>query len=155
MSSFNLSAKSLKNLEYVHSDLSYVVMRAIEITDTDFMVFEGLRSVTRQKELVKAGASKTMNSRHLTGHAVDLVPFLNGEPRWDWPLCYRVTEAVKIAAIEYSTPIVWGGVWDRLLNGFEKTCEDEVSDYVIRCKSRGEKPFIDGPHFELSKENHP
>jgi peptidoglycan L-alanyl-D-glutamate endopeptidase CwlK len=152
---FNLSKKSLKNLEYVHEDLCLVVNRAIELTDTDFMVFEGYRSVTRQKALVKAGASHTMNSRHLSGHAVDLVPVLTGMPRWDWPLCYRVAEAMKLAALEYSIPIVWGGVWDRILNGFEKSCEDEVMDYVARRRNLGDRAFIDGPHFELPRENYP
>ena len=155
MSKFRLSKYSLDALEYVHDDLCHVVRRAIELTDTDFMVFEGLRTVTRQKELVKAGASKTMNSRHLTGHAVDLVPMMGNKPRWDWPLCYRVAEAMKLAAIEYGTPIVWGGAWDRTINGFEKSCGEEVEDYVFRQKKRGERAFIDGPHYELPRENYP
>ena len=155
MTKFNLSKKSLKNLEFVHNDLCLVVNRAIELTDTDFMVFEGYRSVTRQKALVKAGASWTMNSRHLTGHAVDLVPVLTGMPRWDWPLCYRVAEGMKMAALEYNIPVVWGGVWDRVLNGFEKSCEDEVADYVVRQKRRGEKARIDGPHYEIDRINYP
>lgn len=155
MTKFSLSKKSMKNLEFVHEDLCLIVNRALELTDTDFMVFEGYRSVDRQKALVKSGASRTMNSRHLSGHAVDLVPVLTGMPRWDWPLCYRVAEAVKLAAIDYGTPVIWGGVWDRTINGFEKPCEDEVSDYVLRCKSAKIKPFLDGPHFELPRENYP
>lgn len=154
MPRFNLSKKSLKNLEYVHDDLCLVVNRAIEITDTDFMVFEGYRSVDRQKALVKAGASHTMNSRHLTGHAVDLVPVLTGLPRWDWPLCYRVAEGVRLAAVEFNIPIVWGGVWDRVLNGFEKSCEAESNAYAARQHGRGERAFLDGPHFQLPRENY-
>ena len=59
-------------LEGVHPDLVKVVHRAAALSDIDFTVLEGLRTVARQKQLVKAGASKTMNSRHITGHAVDL-----------------------------------------------------------------------------------
>jgi len=155
MPKFSLSKESLEKLEYVHDDLCLVVKRAIELTDTDFTVMEGLRTVTRQKELVKAGASHTMNSRHLTGHAVDLVPMLGNHPRWDWPLCYRVAEAVKLSAQEYAIPVVWGGVWDRLLNGLEKSCEEEVNDYIVRQKSRSERVFIDGPHFQIPRESYP
>lgn len=155
MPRFKLSDSSLQKLDYVHDDLAHVVLRAIEITDCDFMVFEGLRTVARQKELVKSGASRTMNSRHLSGHAVDLVSVLGTEPRWDWPLCYKVAEAVRIAAQEYKTPVVWGGVWDRLLNGLTGPLDDEVTEYVVRCKGRKERPFLDGPHFQLPRENYP
>ena len=155
MPKFKLSSKSIDNLEYVHEDLCHVVMRSIEITDCDFMVFEGLRTIERQKELVSMGASRTMRSRHLTGHAVDLVPVYNGTPRWDWPLCYRVAEAMRVAAKEYAVPLVWGGVWDRCLNGLEKDLGDEMTDYIFRCKHANIKPFADGPHFELPRENYP
>lgn len=154
MPKFNLSKKSLEKLEYVHDDLANVVMRAIELTDTDFMVFEGHRTVTRQKELYKAGASRTMNSRHLTGHAVDLVPVIGGAPHWNWPLCYRVAAAVRLAALERETPIVWSGVWDRLLNGLEGPLIEEVTDYVVRQKKRAESVFIEGVHFELPRETY-
>ena len=72
MSGFHLGTRRRARLEGVHPDLVRVVERAIELTEVDFTVLEGLRNVSRQKELVAAGASQTMNSRHLTGHAVDL-----------------------------------------------------------------------------------
>lgn len=152
---FALSPKSLAKLEEVHPLLRDTVVRAIAVTDTDFTVHEGLRGVTKQKQLVAAGASRTMNSRHITGHAVDLVPWLGG-PRWDWPLCYRVAKAMQLAAIHTGAVIVWGGVWDRTLNGLEKDMAEEVGDYVVRRRAVGEKSvFIDGPHFELAREIYP
>lgn len=71
---YALGERSKERLEGVHPDIVAVVERAIAITKQDFFVGEGLRSVERQKKLVASGASRTMNSRHITGHAVDLHP---------------------------------------------------------------------------------
>lgn len=102
--------------------------RAIQITPIDFTVLEGLRSVDRQRQLRNSGASKTMNSRHLTGHAIDIAPLLNGRVSWDWPLYYPLAEAVKLAAKEKGIPIEWGGDW---------------------------RTFKDGPHWQLPWKEYP
>ena len=124
---FKLSQKSLDRLSGVHPDLVAVVKRAIEITDVDFAVLEGVRSLARQEQLIKAGASQTMRSRHLTGHAVDLGAYV-GQIRWDWPLYDKIALAMKAAAIELQIAIEWGGDW---------------------------KSFKDGPHFQLTWEAYP
>jgi hypothetical protein len=79
MSKFVLGKKSLEELEGVHSDLVVVVHRAIELTVQDFSVHDGIRTLEEQKKLVESGASQTLDSRHITGHAVDLVPYINGK----------------------------------------------------------------------------
>jgi len=102
-----------------------VVKRAIEITEVDFTVIEGLRSVERQRSLLDDGKSTTMNSRHITGHAVDMVPY-----PVDWNDLARfetMAEAMDRAASELSVPIVWGGDW---------------------------KTFYDAPHFELDRKKY-
>lgn len=119
---YKLSNKSLSRLKGVHPDLVAVVKRAIEITEQDFSVLEGLRSYERQVELVNKGASKTMNSRHLTGHAVDLVPY-GVSDMWDWQYYYPIADAMKDAAQELGIDLEWGGDWNS---------------------------FKDGPHFQLS-----
>lgn len=126
--SFALSARSLQRLSGVHPDLVAVVKRAIVISGIDFVVLEGVRSVARQKELFNAGASKTMNSRHITGHAVDLGALVGGEVRWDWPLYAKIALAVKSAAVQAGVPVEWGGDW---------------------------KSFKDGPHFQLPFKDYP
>lgn len=108
---FKLSQKSLDRLSGVHPDLVEVVKRAIEITEVDFAVLEGVRSKARQEQLIKAGASQTMRSRHLTGHAVDLGAYINGSVRWDWPLYDKIALAMKAAALELQVAIEWGGDW--------------------------------------------
>lgn len=123
-----LSPASMRKLAGVHPDLVRVIERAIQITPVDFMVTEGLRTLARQKQLVAGGASKTMNSRHLTGHAVDLAPVVEGKVRWDWPLFHKFAPAVKQAAKELNIPIEWGGDW---------------------------KSFKDGPHFQLPFKAYP
>jgi peptidoglycan L-alanyl-D-glutamate endopeptidase CwlK len=125
---YNLSKKSRDRLAGVHPDLVKVVERAIEITEIDFAVLEGVRSKTRQEQLVKAGASQTMRSRHLTGHAVDLGAYVAGSVRWDWPLYHKLAVAVKQAAAELQVPIEWGGDWTT---------------------------FKDGPHWQLPWKEYP
>ena len=80
---FALSAKSRRELSGVHPRLRAVVEAAITDCPVDFIVHDGLRTIEEQREYVKQGVSKTMKSRHLTGRAVDLVPFINGKPRWE------------------------------------------------------------------------
>jgi len=120
--SITLSERSLSRLQGVHPHLVAIVKRAAILSDLDFTVLEGLRTVERQKQLVAAGASKTMKSRHITGHAVDLAPMLGGKVSWDWPLYHRLAPFVKKAASDLGHPIEWGGDW---------------------------RSFKDGPHFQL------
>ena len=82
MSIYTLSQRSQKNLEGVDQDLVRVVNLALTFSEYDFVVIEGVRSLARQKELMKEGKSKTLNSRHLTGHAVDIVPLVNDAIPW-------------------------------------------------------------------------
>lgn len=121
-----LSDRDRKRLAGVHPDLVRVVERARGYAD--FIVTEGLRTEARQRQLVAAGASQTMHSRHLTGHAVDLAALVDGAVRWDWPLYDHLALVVKRAAVEEEVAIVWGGDWPK---------------------------FRDGPHFELDRRRYP
>ena len=125
---FSLSRRSRDRLRGVHPALVAVVEAAILTSPIDFMVLEGLRSPARQAALVKAGASRTLKSRHLTGHAVDVAAIIDGQLRWDWPLYPRIAEAIKATAADLDTRVVWGGDWPRLR---------------------------DGPHFELDRQVYP
>ena len=123
--SYKLGKRSLQSLSGVHPDMVAVVKLAITITEQDFTVIEGIRNINRQRELYKAGKSTTMNSRHITGHAVDMVP---------WPVDWNdlerfevMSEAMKTAAEELEISIVWGGDW---------------------------KSFYDAPHFELDRKSY-
>lgn len=118
------SQRSLNNLRGIHPDLRRVIDRALQDSPLDFVVIEGLRSVERQKQLVASGASRTMNSRHITGHAVDLMPIGPNGPAFDWPLYDQLGPAVKEAAEKEGVALDWGGDW---------------------------KSFRDGPHFELDR----
>ena len=101
---FKLSNRSLERLKGIHPDLQKVVHRAIEITTVDFAVGEGLRSIERQKQLLAAGATTTLRSRHLTGHAVDLHAWVDGQVRWDWPLYHKIAAAMKAASQRIKHP---------------------------------------------------
>lgn len=104
-----ISDRSRQRLVGVHPDLTRVVLRAANAAD--FAVIEGLRTLERQKYLVAKGASKTMRSRHLTGHAVDLAPVVDGNIRWDWKFFNPLAEIVKAAAKDESVFLEWGGDW--------------------------------------------
>jgi peptidoglycan L-alanyl-D-glutamate endopeptidase CwlK len=125
---YTLGPRSRQRLKGVHPDLVKVDERAIEISTIDFTVHEGLRTPERQKTLLEAGASQTLNSRHITGHAVDLGAWVGDEVRWDWPLYHKIAAAMKEAAKQEGVSIVWGGDW---------------------------RTFKDGPHFELDRKAYP
>lgn len=149
-----LGQASLKNIAAVNPKLQLLCIEAIKETPIDFRVTEGLRTLARQKHLVVIGASQTLNSKHLTGDAVDLVPW-DGGPRWEWPLIYRLAEHIRKIARIYEIPLRWGGVWD-LGQSFTSTVappEVLVTAYVDRQKAKGKKAFLDGPHFELSQRS--
>ena len=114
---YNFGIKSVTKMTGVHPALKKVLYRAIEITDVDFSIIEGVRTLERQKQLVASGASKTLNSRHLSGHAVDIAPYVEGEIRWDWPLYHRLAKVMKTAAKEVGVPVQWGGDWIRFKDG--------------------------------------
>lgn len=114
---FKLGATSLARLKGVHPDLVKVVKRAIELTPIDFTVLEGLRTKERQKQLVAKGASKTMNSRHLTGDAVDIAPLVDGKVTWDWKYYNQLAPIIKQAAKELGINIEWGGDWKTFKDG--------------------------------------
>lgn len=121
------------------------------------IVLEGLRTRERQATLVAKGASKTMNSRHITGHAVDICATVDGEIRWDWSLYYTIGQVMRAASIYHDTPLVWGGVWDRRIDELSEAggMQDDVEAYVARMRSMGKKAFLDGPHFELDRAQYP
>lgn len=125
---YALGRGSLAKLTGVHPDLVKVVKRAIETTPVDFQVLEGLRSLARQKQLLAQGATTTLRSRHLTGHAVDIAPLINGKVSWSWPHFYPLAEAIKMAAADVGVSIEWGGDW---------------------------KTFKDGPHWQLPTAKYP
>lgn len=119
---YKLGRRSLQRLGGVNNDLVAIVKRAITISDIDFTVLEGMRTLERQKKLLASGASTTLNSRHLTGHAVDLGAWVDGTVSWHWPHYHKIADAMMRAAEELGIELEWGGDW---------------------------KSFPDGPHFQL------
>jgi peptidoglycan L-alanyl-D-glutamate endopeptidase CwlK len=139
-----LGQRSLSRLEGVHPDLVRVVKTAALLSDLDFTVLEGLRTVERQKQLVAQGASRTMNSRHITGHAVDLGALVGGEVRWDWGLYLKLGEVMQAASLAEKIPIRWGGTW-KLLSAIEGPITSKILS----------RSFPDGPHFEIDPKKYP
>mgnify|MGYP006286884933 CR=1 FL=1 len=130
---YSLGPRSIMRLKGVHPDLVKVVEQAIRLTTVDFTVLEGVRDPDRQKKLLEAGASQTLNSRHIAGpdgygKAVDLGAWVDDQVDWSWPLYFKIADAMKEAAKQHYVKIVWGGDW---------------------------RTFKDGPHFELDRKMYP
>ena len=124
---FGFGKRSRRRMQGLHPDLVAVMELALSRSAIDFTVIEGLRSIERQRKLVKSGASRTLKSRHLTGHAIDVAPLLDGRVSWDWPLYYQIAPVIKGAAADLGVDLDWGGDW---------------------------QTFKDGPHWQLSWESY-
>ena len=153
---FKLSKKSLSRLEGVHPDMVAVVERAIELTDVDFGVTQGTRTLAQQKEYVRTGKSQTMNSKHLPqedgfSHAVDVVAYIGKDIAWELNLYDNIADAFAQAARELGVSIKWGAAWNVPdITQWDGTMEEAMMHYVDTRRKEGRRPFIDGPHFELS-----
>jgi peptidoglycan L-alanyl-D-glutamate endopeptidase CwlK len=148
---FKLSSRSIARLTGVDSKLIEVVERAIEITNIDFGVIQGLRTVEEQKTLVATGASKTMKSKHLIGKAVDLGAYLGSRLSWEITLYDDIADAIKQAATELGVAIRWGAAWHiKDITKYKGTMQEATNEYVDLRRSQGKRPFVDAPHFELN-----
>lgn len=129
-----LSLRSQQRLAGLHPDLVRVILRAADFCSIEFMVVEGMRTLAKQKEYFAAGKSKTMKSRHLNGHAVDLAPMVDLDGDGDTELSWNprdfhpIALAMKFASNELKVPIEWGGDWTS---------------------------FVDMPHFQLPWAKYP
>ncbi len=125
--SFSFSQRSKDRLATVHNDLQKLFNQAITDSPLDFGITQGIRTKEEQQKLFNEGKSQTLNSRHLTGKAVDIAVFINGKLTWEFDKYKQVADHVKEVAIKLNIPIVWGGDW---------------------------KSFKDGPHFELNRNKY-
>lgn len=125
---YRFSQRSYDRMVGVRPELIVVATRALALSSVDFGINEGLRTSERQAQYVQSGASQTMRSRHLTGHAIDVVPYVSGVVHQDWPLYDAIAIAMKAAAVELRIPLEWGGDWTT---------------------------FRDGPHYQLPWEKYP
>lgn len=94
-----------------------LAFKALELSQIDFAITEGLRTRTRQLQLFSDGKSQTINSRHVTGHALDFVAYIDGEVTWDFKHYKTISEAFKAASELLNIPVEWGGDWKTLKDG--------------------------------------
>jgi peptidoglycan L-alanyl-D-glutamate endopeptidase CwlK len=153
---FKLSGRSLNKLEGVHPIMVDTVKRAIELSKVDFGVIYGVRSLAEQKRLYEAKRSQTMKSKHLVqedgySHAVDLMAYDGSDPSWDIVMYDDIADAMKEAALETGAKICWGAAWqiDDIAK-WDGTMEQAMNAYIDLRRSQSRRPFIDGPHFQVS-----
>lgn len=163
---FMLGSRSLAELKGVHPDLIELAQATIAFSPVDFAVHDGLRTEAEQRAYVKSGVSQTMDSKHREqkdglGHAMDLVPYINGKLRWEWDPIYEIAAALGRALIKINAEreitnkkplkIRWGGCWRDIseITPAAASMEKAVSDYGAARRKAGKKAFTDGPHFEI------
>ena len=125
----SFSKQSLARLNSTDERLVRVFTEVVKYFDCT--ILEGKRTVDRQKMLVQQGKSKTMNSKHLKGKAVDVAPYpidWNDRERFTYFAGYVMGIAAKMGI-----KLRWGGDWDR---------DTQVKD----------NNFDDLPHFEIHGE---
>jgi peptidoglycan L-alanyl-D-glutamate endopeptidase CwlK len=90
----------------------------------------GRQFMAEQRRLVRQGASRTLYSRHLSGHALDLVPLdpVTGKGRFSRELAVEVAAAFYEAGYQLNTAIRWGGMWA----DFEDISHMEIPDKSAR-----------------------
>jgi len=148
---FKLSQRSLDRLEGVNEALVVVVKEAIKLSRIDFGVIEGLRTEETQRRYVDLGKSQTMTSKHLTGHAVDLMAYIDGQACWELNVYDDIADAMKAAAISNGVSIRWGAAWNIPdIREWSDRMADAMNHYIDTRRSENRRPFIDAPHFELS-----
>ena len=148
---YKLSNRSLDRLSGVDDRLVEVVKAAIQETEVDFGVIQGLRTLEEQKKLFESGASQTMKSKHLDGLAVDLMAYVGGRGSWELNVYDEIADAMKWAADDVGVPIRWGCAWHiDNIEDYDGTMEEAMNAYIDLRRSQGKRPFLDGPHFELA-----
>jgi|TARA_R110002126_G_scaffold78530_2_gene195460 hypothetical protein len=151
MSNFKLSGRSLERLVGVDMFLSSVMKTAIDMTEIDFGVGEGVRSKERQISLVAAGKSQTLNSKHLEGKAVDLLAYKGSWLSWEHEDFDKIADAIRQAAIQHEVPVRWGGAWTVSdIRQWEGPMHDARMSYIDTRKAENRVPFVDSPHFEVA-----
>lgn len=155
---YYLGKSSKRELIGVHPKMVSVVEKAITITEQDFTVFDGMRTAADQRALYKRGASQidgySKIGKHQAqsdgyGHAVDLVPWIDGRPVWDWDAIYLIADAMVTSARQLDVTLRWGGCW-QVVNDLTGSPENWVAAYVKRKRAAGRRAFNDGPHWELA-----
>lgn len=148
---FKFSKRSLSRLEGIKPELQRVAHRAIELTNIDFGITCGLRTVEEQRQLVAKGASQTMKSKHITGDAIDVVAYIGPRISWELNLYDDIADAFKQAAIEEGVALRWGAAWTVPdIRAWQGSMEEAMNSYIDVRRSQGRRPFIDSPHFELN-----
>lgn len=163
-----LSTTTKNRMHGVHPKLLKLIPGALARCAVDFGCTEDqVRTPAEQALKVKQGYSKTLNGPHVQkadgfGHAIDLVPFIDGKFQWgdnQWRVktadghtlepFYDIAAAMQEEAILQHVRIKWGAVWDRCLNDLPRgalALREAMKEYCVRHPG---KDFIDGPHFEL------
>jgi peptidoglycan L-alanyl-D-glutamate endopeptidase CwlK len=138
----------------VHKDLVTLSTAALNLSDIDFGITEGVRSKERQRLLRDTGKSQTLNSPHIPGMAVDVVAYHDGKYTYEpFSLYTDIAEAYRMASLQTGIPVTWGAAWLASLSNYD-SAEDALAHYKETRRKQGRRPFLDGVHFELERKRY-
>ena len=120
---YRFSNRSLESLQGIDDRLIILLGLMLEHSKYDFVVTEGLRTVERQKFLVKTGKSTTMNSKHIIGKAFDIAILVDEKITWEHKYYTEFAIEFKKLAKFLNFNVTWGGDWHS---------------------------FVDCPHFQIN-----
>ena len=147
-------SRALDDLDPIFKPLAFEFLARLTEAQIHVLIVDTLRTPAEQADNIARGVSWTLNSKHLVqpdgyGYAVDLVPYIDGQLRWEWPAIYPIAWAVRKAALELDTELIWGGVWDRPMSELGDTADAIKRDVVEYTKRHPGPDFLDGPHYQL------
>ena len=122
-------ARSLKELQGVAPILNHAIISFARdpLCTWQFIITDGLRTAQEQAQLVVQGASHTLNSKHLTGQAIDICILVNGKARWEFELYKRFAQTFRAYAFNnFNLDLTWGGDWKKLKDGPHFELKDET-----------------------------
>jgi len=131
------SKTSADRLKTCDKRLQSIMYRAIQVSQVDFGIAEGHRTVERQKELFDQGLTQIDGVTKMGKHnanpslAVDIYGFVGGKSNYSIPVMCYLAGVVMTCAAELGYVIRWGGNWDQ---------DGEIIT---------DQGFDDLPHFEI------
>lgn len=151
MNDFKFSQRSVKKLKSVNKYLKGIMYDLLSHSPHDFAITEGLRTLEKQKKLLSENKTKTLQSKHLDGLAVDIVALPNGKVSWEPQHYVEIANALNdVLRLSNNQKYLvrWGGAWNCYMP-CPMCAEEMVQSYKKFCADTNKKPFHDYVHIEL------
>lgn len=108
-------SRRLDDLSPAFRPIAFELLARLTEAQIPVMVIDTLRTPEEQAENLRKGVSATLNSKHLTGNAIDVCPYdvyqSNGPDKLQWDAANPIW--LRIGEIGERLGLRWGGRWKR------------------------------------------